>query len=138
MQMLDTGELQTLAGYSILDPGNAPIVLDPNAGLPKISRDGMISQSGSNVAALGLFAIDTTKGYARHDNAAIIPAKPGSLMPAGPNDGIVQGFVEESNVNPITEMTKLIAVTRAFEALQSSTEDTEASLKRAIQVLGGA
>ncbi|MDO8352301.1 MAG: flagellar basal body rod C-terminal domain-containing protein [Aestuariivirga sp.] len=46
--------------------------------------------------------------------------------------------MEESNVNPVTEMTDLIMVTRAFDGLQTSIEESSSSLKRAIQVLGGA
>ena len=34
MVMLETGELQTLDGYPILDAGNSPLIVDPNGGSP--------------------------------------------------------------------------------------------------------
>jgi flagellar basal-body rod protein FlgF len=50
--------------------------------------------------------------------------------------GIVQGFVEDSNVNPIKEMTKLIMVQRAFENTAALMRQTEASFSEAIKTLG--
>jgi flagellar basal-body rod protein FlgF len=138
MQMLETGELQTLNGHSILDAGNAPISLDPAGGEPKISRDGMITQNGRKIAAIGLFTVEPSSGYARFENSSIIPGNAGTPVVAFASDGLVQGFVEESNVNAVSEMTDLIMVTRAFDGLQTSIEESENSLKKAIQILGDA
>jgi flagellar basal-body rod protein FlgF len=138
MQLQESGELQTLNGYPILDAGNAPILLDPAAGTPRIARDGMITQNGRNFGALGLFTIESAKGFTRYENSGIIPATVGNPVVSFAADGFVQGFVEESNVNPVTEMTDLIMVTRAFDGMQTSVEESSSSLKRAIQVLGGA
>jgi flagellar basal-body rod protein FlgF len=138
MQILESGELQTLNGYPILDAGNAPIQLDPSAGPPKISRDGMITQNGRRVGAIGLFSVDTSGGYSRMENSAIVPSNTPTPIVSFAADGILQGFVEESNVNPVSEMTNLIMVTRAFDGLQTSIEESESSLKKAIQILGGA
>jgi flagellar basal-body rod protein FlgF len=47
-----------------------------------------------------------------------------------------QGFVERANVNPVLEMTKLIMVQHAFEAVVGSLKDSDASLQEAIRTLG--
>jgi flagellar basal-body rod protein FlgF len=138
MQLLESGELQTLNGYPVLDAGNAPILLDPAAGAPQIAHDGMITQNGRKIGAIGLFTVDPSGGYARYENSSIIPTDAGTPIVSFASDGFVQGFVEESNVNPVSEMTNLIMVTRAFDGLQTSIEESESSLKKAIQVLGGA
>jgi flagellar basal-body rod protein FlgF len=138
MQILESGDLQTLSGFPILDAGGAPLQLDPLAGTPRISHDGMITQNGRQIGALGLFEVDPTGGYTRYENASIIPVKAGTPYVSFNSDGFVQGFLEESNVNAVTEMTDLITVTRAFDGLQTSIEESSSSLKRAIQVLGGA
>ena len=78
MQLQESGELQTLNGYPILDAGNAPILLDPAAGTPKIARDGMITQNGRNFGALGLFTIEPANGFTRYENSGIIPANAGN------------------------------------------------------------
>jgi flagellar basal-body rod protein FlgF len=50
--------------------------------------------------------------------------------------GVQQGFVERANVNPVMEMSKLIMVSRAFDAVSSSLKDSESSLQEAIKTLG--
>jgi len=51
-------------------------------------------------------------------------------------NGVVQGFVERSNVQPVLEISRLIAVTRAFEAANSTIEKTESATEEAIRTLG--
>jgi flagellar basal-body rod protein FlgF len=136
MTLKESGELTTLNGYSVLDAGGAPILLDASAGLPEISRDGMISQKGNQVGALGLFAIDDNAKLTRYNNSGVIPNKPATAVLDFGANGVVQGFVEDSNVNPIMEMTKLITVTRAFDSIAAATEKSESSLTDAIKTLG--
>ncbi len=50
--------------------------------------------------------------------------------------GIAQGFVEESNVNPVLEMTRLITVQRAFENTAALMRQTASSSDDAIKTLG--
>jgi flagellar basal-body rod protein FlgF len=95
----------------------------------------MITQNGRQVGAIGLFSLDFSQGYQRYDNAALIPAVPASPVVTFTSDGIVQGYVEESNVNAVGEMTRLIAVSRAFENLQAAIEEAQNAQKTAIQTL---
>ena len=137
LQMTATGELTSVSGYPILDAGGAPLQLDANGGAPTIARDGMITQNGRQLGALGLYSIDLSQGYRRTDNAGIVPVAQAAPIVTFAADGVVQGFVEEANVNAVTEMTDLIAVTRSFDALQSALDENDNSLKKAIQTLGG-
>jgi len=137
MKMLETGELQTLSGNSILDNSNAPLVVDPNGGPPKIDHDGTISQNRRSVGKIGLFSIDVSKGFLRSENASIVPSVAATAVETFTSDGFAQGYLEDSNVNEVSEMTNLIMVTRSFDGLQNSIDESEASLKKAIQILGG-
>jgi flagellar basal-body rod protein FlgF len=49
-----------------------------------------------------------------------------AIMAKGERPKVVQGYVEASNVNPVTEMVRMIEVNRAYEANQKTiqTEDT--------------
>jgi flagellar basal-body rod protein FlgF len=138
MTVNESGELTTLNGYSVLDAGGAGILVDPSAGPPDIARDGMISQKGSQVGALGLFTIDDDAKLTRYDNSGVMPDKPANPVLDFTANGVVQGFVEGSNVNPIMEMTKLIEVSRAFDGINAATEKSESSLTDAIKTLGSA
>lgn len=137
MRMNETGDLQTVSGFPILDAGNSPIVLDPTAGPPMISRDGMITQSGRQIGAVGLFAIDETAELTRGPNASIIPSKPTTAVLDFVRNGVQQGFIEGSNVNPIHEMAKLIATSRAFDSVSSMNDMLDSSQREAIRTLGG-
>jgi flagellar basal-body rod protein FlgF len=49
----------------------------------------------------------------------------------------VQGFIEKSNVNAVSEMTQLIMVTRQFENVSALVRDAERIKQDAIRTLGG-
>ncbi len=136
MTMTATGELQTLTGRPILDAGGSPILLDPNSGPPTISRDGTITQGNRQVGALGLFTIDKAAKLTRFENSGVIPDRPAQPALDFSRVGVAQGFVERGNVNPVMEMTKLIMVSRAFDAVTASINQTEGTLESAIRTLG--
>jgi flagellar basal-body rod protein FlgF len=138
MKMLQTGELQTIEGFQVLDAGSSPIVLDPTAGPPMISRDGMINQGSNQVGAIGLFSIDREAVLARGPNSSVIPSTPAQPILDFSVNGVAQGFVEGANINPVTELTKLIATSRSFESVNSMYDTLDSAQKDAIRTLGGA
>jgi len=136
MRMADTGALETLIGNPVLDAGGAPIVLNPAGGTPTIGGDGMISQDGRQLGAIGLFQIDPQANLARAENSGVVPDKPPTPILDFTKNGVVQGYVEGANVNPIEQMTKLISLTRDFDGVNSEVTQTESSLQDAIKTLG--
>lgn len=136
MRMLESGELQTLSGYPILDAGGAPLLLDPTAGPPRIAADGMISQGSRQMGAIGLFRIPESAKLMRAGESAVIADIPAEPVLDFVKDGVVQGFMERSNVNPVLEMARLIQLTRAFESVSAVLNESESSLQSAIKNLG--
>lgn len=136
MQLLPTGDLVSLNGHAILDTSGSPLTADPRGGSLDIGRDGVIQQDGRAVGTVGLFAVDLAKGYRRYENAALLPAAPAEPIDDFASSGVLQGFSEGSNVNPILEMTRLIEVQRAFEAVSTSLEQRDAAVRDTIQALG--
>lgn len=136
MQMIETGELRSMTGLPILDVSGAPLTLDPSAGAPRIARDGMISQNGNAIGAVGLFRIDP--------GAKLTPAGTSGFttdIPAAPvldfsKNGVAQGFIETSNVNPVMEMTRLITIQRAFDSVAAALENSDNARRDAIRALG--
>jgi flagellar basal-body rod protein FlgF len=137
LQMLESGELQTVLGFPVLDAGNSPIVLDPAAGPPRIFRDGMISQGDRQVGAIGLFAIDMDAALTRGVNSSVIPSKPATPILEFVKNGVAQGFIESSNVNPVHELTKLIAASRSFENVNAMFDTLDTAQRDVIRTLGG-
>jgi flagellar basal-body rod protein FlgF len=130
------GELLTLEGYPVLDAGGAPLQLDPRAGPPTSGADGTLRQNGNLVGAIGLFQYNPGTDFQRFGNSGVIPR--GAPEPAvDRNDvGVRQGFLEQSNVNPVVSMTQLIMVQRAFENAAAAARQTETSMSDAIKTLG--
>jgi flagellar basal-body rod protein FlgF len=137
MRMQPTGALESLSGYPILDVGGTPMLLDPDAGPPTIAADGMISQRGLQLGAIGLFQIDPNAKFERFENSGVIPDKPATPILDYARNGVVQGSVEGSNINPIMEMAKLIMISRNFESVTGGGNTTESSMKDAVRILGG-
>ncbi|MGK6316196.1 flagellar basal-body rod protein FlgF [Neorhizobium sp. DT-125] len=135
--MDETGQLRSIRGYPVLDAGGAPIQLNREAGPPTVGADGIIMQNNQPVATLGLFTADVTRGFTRYENEGVIVVDNPQPVVEGFENSIVQGYVEQSNVNGIGEMTQLIQVNRAFESISALMRDSESSMSEAIRVLGG-
>ncbi len=136
--MLQTGDIVTLEGYPVLDAGGAPIQRNAAAGPPTASRDGIPYQNGNPVAQLGLFQADIGPNFTRVGNTAVIPTQQPQPVVNNSDVGIMQGFVEEANVNPILQMTQMITVSRTFEYVTQLMRDGESSITDAIKTVGGA
>ncbi|MBX2806937.1 MAG: flagellar basal-body rod protein FlgF [Hyphomicrobiales bacterium] len=136
MKILPTGELVNLNNYPILDVGLAPLALDPRGGAVNIARDGMISQNGQQIGAIGLFTIDENTKLTHFENSSVVPDNPATPALDFTRFGVVSGFIERGNVNPVIEMTNLITVTRAFDAITAAIDKSENSLEEAIRTLG--
>jgi flagellar basal-body rod protein FlgF len=132
----ESGALVTVEGYPVLDAGGAPIQLDPREGPPEASADGMLRQNGQAVGALGLYNFDPGANFTRYANSGIIPTGQPEPVVDRIDVGIAQGFVEESNVNPILEMTRLITVQRAFENTAAAIRSSEQTFGEAVRTLG--
>lgn len=130
------GQMVSINGYSVLDAGGAPIVLDPTEGAPKAGADGSLRQNGRLVGALGLYSFDPGINFTRFGNSGIVPNGEPDPITDRQDVGVAQGFLEDSNVNPMREMTRLITVQRAFENAAAMIRDSQSSVDDAIKTLG--
>ncbi|MEX6504956.1 flagellar basal-body rod protein FlgF [Jiella sp. M17.18] len=136
MRINQSGGIETLTGHPLLDVGGAPLQVDPNGGPLIIARDGMITQKGQQIGAVGLFAMPEGAKLSRADTSGVVPDKPAQAVLDFSQNGVIQGYVEGSNVNPILEMTRLIELQRAFDSAANLVQTNEHSLSDAIQTLG--
>lgn len=136
MQISQAGILQNMVGQPVLDAGNSPISVDPAGGTVAIARDGMITQGGRQVGALGLFALERDAKLTRAGSSGVTSDRPATPILEFTRNGVNQGFIEKSNIDPVMEMSRLIAVQRTFESMTASMDATETSLGDAIKTLG--
>jgi flagellar basal-body rod protein FlgF len=136
--MLQTGEVVTLEGYPVLDASGSPIQLNAADGPPTASKDGILYQNNRPVAQIGLFEANIGPDFTRVGNTAIIPTSQPQPVVNRADVGVMQGFIEEANVNPVLQMTQMITVSRTFEYVTQLMRDGESSIGDAIKTLGGA
>ncbi|MEM8748800.1 MAG: flagellar basal-body rod protein FlgF [Pseudomonadota bacterium] len=136
-KMTNEGALVSLDGHPVLDPGGAPIQLNPAGGTPQVSNDGFLMQNGQQIGAIGIFEYDPQANFKRYGNSGIVTHQPPVAVVDDPQAGVVQGYVEKSGVNAVDEMSKLIMIHRNFENITSLLRDSESSLEAAIKTLGG-
>lgn len=133
------GELQTAAGHPVLDIGGAPIVIPPEAVNLSISADGTISTpEGDVVAQIGIFEAQDAPTWSRNPGGMLeVPEGSLPLMPAL-QANVLQGFSEQSNVNPIVEMTRMIGLQRAYERSMNLANSADELRSDTIKRLGKA
>ncbi|TCT07943.1 flagellar basal-body rod protein FlgF [Aquabacter spiritensis] len=136
LQMTATGELKSVAGHAVLDPGGTAILLDPAAGQVEIGMDGAITQAGRTVGSIGLFEMPAGAQIARYGNSGLIPDGQAAPIIDFTGKGLRQGYIEGANVDPILEMTKMIMVQRAFESAAMAVQQSEDLTQQAITSLG--
>jgi len=136
MTMDGQGNLRTVAGYQVLDAGGAPLQLNPAGGPPVVTRDGAVSQGGQQAGIVGLFSIPQDAKLSRFENSGVIPDRRAEPVNDFSRNGVVQGFVEGANVNPVMEMAKLVMVTRAFESASSAVDEAARAQLEATRTLG--
>jgi flagellar basal body rod protein FlgG len=126
------GRLTTAAGDPVMGEGGE-IVLPANAKDIKIAADGTVSTSEGQVGRIRLASFENERKL-RKDGGNLYESDDPAL-PAT-NARIQQGFVERSNVQGVSEMTRMIEISRAYSAVSESLSQTEEALKRAITKLG--
>ncbi len=118
MVMDPQGRLMTLAGAQVLDEGGTPIVLPPDAAATvEIGPDGTISTAeGGVLGRIGVFELRDLQRMERAGNGMLLPP-PGQAADAVAAEGtsVVQGSIEGSNVQAVTEVTRLMAIQKAYQ-----------------------
>jgi flagellar basal-body rod protein FlgF len=127
------GEVVNKDGHHLLDEGGGPIVIPFEARTIGLASDGTLSVNGAPVARVGLVTVeDQTQlfretGQLFRADVETVPVETGR---------VVQGFIEQSNVNAVAEMARMIEVQRAYELGMKLLEQEDQRIKDTVNVLG--
>ncbi|MBV9511108.1 MAG: flagellar basal-body rod protein FlgF [Caulobacteraceae bacterium] len=135
------GQLITQQGDPVLDVSGSPITLNAQGGPPNVGRDGTITQSvpGSPTPAvvgrIGVVTFDDLSALSKQGDG--LYANTTNVQPTPTSSASIQGgMLEGSNVQPILQVTDLIRISRAYEAMTNLVGDSSDLSSRAIQRLG--
>ncbi len=124
------GTLVTPDGYPVLDEGGAPIFVPPQAIDLAVARDGTLSSEGRAIGQVGIVRpIDPL--MVTREGSQLFRSDAGFEPVESPR--VMQGFVEESNVNPILQVARMVEVQRAYELGQSFMEREDDRIRTAMK-----
>lgn len=126
------GELVTPDGYRLLDAGGAPVFVPPDAKGVALAADGTLSTNGQPIAQVGLWQ-PTDPLALRHQTGTLFDG--GELEPAE-GAAILQGMLEDSNVEPVSEIARMIEVQRSYELGQKFLDAEDERVRGVISTLG--
>jgi len=127
------GELVTPDGYRLLDGGGSPIFIPPDARSIAVSADGTLSADGVPQTQIGLYVPAEPTDLIRQNG--VLFQVHGEVVPVE-NSAVMQGFVEDSNVNPVIEIARMIEVQHAYELGQSFLDKEDERIRGVLQTLG--
>lgn len=126
------GTLLTDDGYQVLDGGGSAIFVPPDARNVAVAKDGTVSADGVPLARVGLWQPSDPMSLT-HESGTRFSAN--GVQPAE-GATILQGYLEDSNVDPLQEIASMIAVQRAYELGQSFMDREDERVRTVIQTLG--
>ena len=127
-----SGELVNNDGYRLLDEGGAPVFIPPDATNVVLSQDGTLSTGGAPLAKIGLWQPSDPLSL-QHQAGTLFSAN--AVEPAS-GGVIMQGYLEDSNVQPLQEIARMIEVQRAYELGQSFMDQEDKRMRGVIDTLG--
>ncbi|NBC31461.1 MAG: flagellar basal-body rod protein FlgF [Alphaproteobacteria bacterium] len=130
-------------GLPVLGTDGQPLVVPQDAAEIMISEGGeitAIAEAGGG-APVEPVPVGTLRLVTFEDERRLTPLGGGlyatNQMPQdSETTRVMQGMIEQSNVQPILEMTQMIAVSRQYQSTQSLLQDEHDRLRSAIQKLG--
>ena len=123
--------LRTLNGDIVLGD-NGPIRLEGEEFI--VTKDGTVLQNDAVVGRLTITSFEDPHAL-RKTGGNYLAATPAAVE--RPFDGVLrQGYVEQSNVNVVSEMVDMIACMRAYEANQKMVWVIDGTLDKAVNEVG--
>jgi len=130
LQLDEGGQLVTRNGDPILSDGGEPFFFSPEDNHIDIAMDGTVSTENG---AIGKLAVVT------FENPQDMQVVAGGLyntrqQPQGTTElRVMQGMLEQSNVNAIIEMTRMIDVSRSYQTAKTFIEKEDERVKKTVE-----
>jgi len=133
LRLDDQGRLVTQDGNPILDEEGKEIEFEDPTVAIDISRDGTITAADGETFRLQVVGFDNQQDLEKAEGG-LYETDQAPFEIDDPQ--VMQGMLESSNVNSITEMTRMISVQRSYEAMQQMVKSDHDIQRDAIGRLG--
>lgn len=127
------GEIVTKSGHPVLNENDQPMTVPPGASAITVAENGTIGSEKGSIGKLKVVDFEDPQKVApagqnlfTAEGAEEIPAK---------DPRVVQGMLENSNVQPIFEMNRMIEVIRLYQSTQNIISTDHEMIRGMIQKL---
>lgn len=128
----ENGELSAPDGAILLDNGGAPIFVPPDGQSYSLAADGTFSVDEIPISQIGLYLPFDPTGLVRREGTRFA-ADDGFVAAEGAS--ILQGFLEGSNVDAVSEIARMIAVQRSYELGQTFLDKEDERLRSVFELM---
>jgi flagellar basal-body rod protein FlgF len=133
--MRDTnGTVVTPEGEALTDIEGEPILLGPGAVV--ISDDGSIRLDEQFVAQIAIVDLPDGLPWRKVGRGHFQPHDPTAQPELLASPGVLQGYLEQSNVNPDQQVVEMMSVLRVYEAAQSILGMADEGIAQAVREVG--
>ena len=131
-QLNKDGMMVTADGHAVMGENNQPVFIAPNEKDVSVARDGTISTENGVVGRLKVVRFQDNQKLREYYGGLF--GTDVEANPPVPNNvaAIEQGYVEQSNVKPVMEITKMIDVQRSYEGVQRLIESENTRRQKAM------
>lgn len=129
----DIGQLVTEHGHPVMAEGDQPILLGPEDADIAISRNGVVSSENGELGRLRIVGFDNEQTLRLVEGGLLMAEAPGEDLQA---PEVAQGMLEGSNVEPIREITRLIAVQQAYDSASRMIDREDERIRKMIEEYG--
>ncbi len=128
----ENGMVVTASGYPVLQQNDTPLVLAPNESEVSIAGDGTLSTENGIIGQMKVVTFDNDQALRAAGDGTYETTQTPNLADS-PN--VSQGMLEESNVQPVVEMTNMMTIMRNYESIQNLIENEHDRQMKAMPVL---
>jgi flagellar basal-body rod protein FlgF len=133
LQLDSQGELVTSTGLVVQGEGGSPIVIPSGAGSITIGKDGTVATEKQKVGRIAVVNFDNPQVLAETQGGLYTTTQtPQSIT----TTTVEQGTIEEPNIQPIIEMTKLMTAAHEISEAKNFADGEHNRIKSAIDRLG--
>lgn len=131
----ETGMMVTSSGYPILQSNGNPFIFAPNETDISVAGDGTVSTENGTIGQIQIVKFANEQSLrAAGDGTYQTTSTPTTVT----TPSIVQGMLEQSNVQPVSEMTSMLNILRSYEGVMNMIQSEHDRQLKAIDALSEA
>ncbi len=126
------GMIVTKDGDALLSENNEPFFIAPGEKEIVISENGEVSTETGVIGRLKLVTFGNEQKLLKMGGTKFANTEGNMMTIGGGNTRVMQGKIEQSNVQPIVEMSKMIKLQRSYEYVQQMIDEEHERLSNTI------